>query len=507
MRSPAREQSQRQRPRRVLRGLRGFAASCPAYRRRAVGSTLRPPWYSGSSSAGSTRRPSPARRPRGHVDKRTRRRAARPRPGSSGRPGAAHPHRAAQPRALHRMLSVRVSDKAFSATDVRRLQEVSGGNPFFALELARALERRGGPGSGVSEVLPVPERLNELVGERLATCPRKPSSFSGRGGAVQPRRFESSPPSQVPTGVRGRGRQGPGDRSRAGEHSVHAPPPRSAAYCGGWPFPAARTDARLAGVVVGTGRSGRPISLLRPRARTFLWRPSWRRLSQVPQARGAPAAAASLAEHARRLTPPEDAGDLLRRTMEAAGFHYEAGDAALGRALLEEVVASAEPARSAPRRSSGLREPTPSRPTSVWATLYRRAIDEAGDTGSTRADAEAGLGVALMRMLVDLPVALEHVRRAARLAGGAARRPRSLRVPLDPGLDRGAHGRSRRDAVDGTCRRGRGGSEGAGGLRDTAFLVGLRGPAFIGGARCLHRRSRGCSSRHRAGSGSRAGAW
>ena len=71
--------------------------------------------------------------------------------------------------ALHRMLNVRL-DKVFPRPTLRRLHEVSGGNPFFALELARALERRGGR-PGMSEILPVPERLNELVSERLATLP------------------------------------------------------------------------------------------------------------------------------------------------------------------------------------------------------------------------------------------------------------------------------------------------------------------------------------------------
>ena len=103
--------------------------------------------------------------------------------------------------------------------------------------------------------------------------------------------------------------------------------------------------------------------------------------------------------------------------MEAAGFHYEAGDAALGRALLEEAVASAAPGLQRAEALKRLaRAHSFEADLRVAATLYRRAIDEAGDTGSTRADAEAGLGVALMRMLVDLPVALEHVRRAARLA-------------------------------------------------------------------------------------------
>jgi ATP/maltotriose-dependent transcriptional regulator MalT len=57
--------------------------------------------------------------------------------------------------------------------------------------------------------------------------------------------------------------------------------------------------------------------------------------------RGAPAAAAELAEQARSLTPPESVADSQRRSIEAADYHLHAGDTARGRFLLEEVVATA----------------------------------------------------------------------------------------------------------------------------------------------------------------------
>ena len=59
--------------------------------------------------------------------------------------------------ALHEVLRARI-DTSFPRPVLLRIWETSGGNPFFALELARALERRGGriePGAK----LPVPETL------------------------------------------------------------------------------------------------------------------------------------------------------------------------------------------------------------------------------------------------------------------------------------------------------------------------------------------------------------
>jgi hypothetical protein len=51
-----------------------------------------------------------------------------------------------------------------------RLHRISEGNPFFALEIARALTRQGvRPPPG--EPLPVPADLQELLGTRLAALP------------------------------------------------------------------------------------------------------------------------------------------------------------------------------------------------------------------------------------------------------------------------------------------------------------------------------------------------
>ena len=380
--------------------------------------------------------------------------------------------------ALHRMLSDRL-DKVFPRPTLRRLQEVSGGNPFFALELARALERRGGHGSG-SEVLPVPERLNELVGERLATLPDE--AFE----VVQVAAALSSPTVRIVTAVAG---SDPSSVDAAVEAQVIEveqdsirfthPLLASAAYAAVAPSRRRELHARLAGVVVGTEERATHLALATESVDASV-AAELEEAAQLARARGAPAAAASLAEQARRLTPPEDAADLLRRTMEAAGFHYEAGDAALGRALLEEAVASA--ARG-PQRAEALKRLARAHSFEadlrVAATLYRRAIDEAGDTGPTRADAEAGLGVALMRMLVDLPVALQHVRRAARLAealpdAGDLAEFLSTQALIEALTGDPAASQSMARAVELEAA-----AESAGGPPDTAFLVGLRGPAFI----------------------------
>lgn len=79
--------------------------------------------------------------------------------------------------ALHRLLRTR-TQLEFNRRTLQRIHETSGGNPFYALELARALERdrnvRGGDGDrigtlvGAGEPLPLSTGLNELLADRLA---------------------------------------------------------------------------------------------------------------------------------------------------------------------------------------------------------------------------------------------------------------------------------------------------------------------------------------------------
>ena len=71
--------------------------------------------------------------------------------------------------AVHRLLHARL-DLVLARPALRRVHEVAGGNPFFALELGRALRRRAAaPAPG--EPLPVPDRLRELLRDRLGTLP------------------------------------------------------------------------------------------------------------------------------------------------------------------------------------------------------------------------------------------------------------------------------------------------------------------------------------------------
>jgi tetratricopeptide (TPR) repeat protein len=124
------------------------------------------------------------------------------------------------------------------------------------------------------------------------------------------------------------------------------------------------------------------------------------------RARGAPDAAAELLELARRLTPPEDGAGLPRRSVAAAEYHFDAGDATRATALLEEAIATAGPGRDRARLMFRLASIS-------WLDMDRvqglseQALQELGDDAETRAAIHEHLAwVGIYRG--DLAFAVEH---------------------------------------------------------------------------------------------------
>src|SRR5262249_41480866 len=71
--------------------------------------------------------------------------------------------------ALHPLLRERLG-LSLTRSELSRVQETSGGNPFFALEIGRELARSEAPPTA-ARVFRVPESLRELLGGRLSRLP------------------------------------------------------------------------------------------------------------------------------------------------------------------------------------------------------------------------------------------------------------------------------------------------------------------------------------------------
>ena len=228
---------------------------------------------------------------------------------------------------------------------LRRLHTVSHGNPFFALEIARAIASqavRPEPG----EPLPVPEDLHELLGARLSALP------SSAADAMLLVAAATRPTIDLVLRAAPRRDRALAGISKAEEADIVERTGDRIEFThpllGSTVYAAASTETRrsihrrLADVVLDPEEGARHLALATGGADEEV-AGALDTAARHAAARGAPDAAAELAELARKVTPPEDAAGILGRGVDAAVYHFDAGDAARSFELLEETITNGKP--------------------------------------------------------------------------------------------------------------------------------------------------------------------
>ena len=238
--------------------------------------------------------------------------------------------------ALHRLLRDRLG-VTLTRPALHRVHEASGGNPFYALELVRALQARGGriqPG----RPLPVPETLDAILRERLEVLPLRARDVLAAAAALA-RPTESilgdslALEQAFEAGV---------IELSDGEVRFTHPLLASAAYTSITAADRWRLHRRLAEVVSDPEERARHLALgaEEPNERVA---EALDEAARHAAARGAPAAAAELAELAVRLTPATAEEKLGERRVAAARCHLFAGDLAKSAAILESLAEEVPP--------------------------------------------------------------------------------------------------------------------------------------------------------------------
>jgi DNA-binding CsgD family transcriptional regulator len=250
--------------------------------------------------------------------------------------------------ALHRLLRIRLGS-SFSQPALRRIEAQSGGNPFIALELGRAVLRRG-LFAGSSAVLPLPDTLSGLVAERLGELP---------AAVLEALQLVSVMP-DVPAELYLAAGLSGADLDAAVIAGVLTPetgrlrfshPLLSSAVATMIPPARGRELHAIAADLI-----DRPVEQAWHRALAAAG-PSAQVAAELEAAgnvevgRGAPAAAAELFELAAALTPADLLADLSRRITHAARQLALAGAKRAAIALLERFIAAAG---AGPERSDAL---------------------------------------------------------------------------------------------------------------------------------------------------------
>jgi DNA-binding CsgD family transcriptional regulator len=227
----------------------------------------------------------------------------------------------------------------FSRLTIRRLYNASGGNPFYGLELARALLRAGAE-PAAEEPLPVPAGLEGVLSARLGALPadardallviaclRSPTTMmlEQAGGAAALAALGAAAGQGVV--------EIEGTRIRF-THPLFA----SAIYTGAPPGRRREVHRRLGEIAPTVEERARHLALSCDGPDEHV-AAALDQAAQAAAARGAPDMAAELAELAAALTPPGRLTAWWRRRAGAGAYLFRAGDTARARRQLEALVA------------------------------------------------------------------------------------------------------------------------------------------------------------------------
>lgn len=296
------------------------------------------------------------------------------------------------------------------------VHQASGGNPFYALEIVRMLQR-----SDVSieagQPLPVPESLHDLVRGRLLALPAESRDFLLAASAhAHPTIAVTETASGVSRAVGLAPALDAGLVELDGSRIRFTHPLLAAgAYESGDPLRRHEIHVRLAEL------------LEDPEAR------AWQLAAAVDEPdeavatviegaadharrRGAPRPAALLLDCAEQLTPPASRDDAVRRAVEAAYLHFESGDSRRAEAKLRDLVAPLPPGLLRARALVVLaRIRLYERPDEA-RTLFLQVLDEAEGDRHLRAIAHEGVAACSVWGFQRFDEALQHTEAALELA-------------------------------------------------------------------------------------------
>jgi DNA-binding CsgD family transcriptional regulator len=235
--------------------------------------------------------------------------------------------------AIHQLLQAQLA-LTLARPTLLRVHETSGGNPFYAIELARAL----GVDVGPTRPLRVPESLEGLVRARVDKLPRATQESLLLAAAAGRPSAELFACLDVTERVLDRALAAHVIERTDGTIRFTHPLLASVVYHGVSADERRRAHERLALVVADPLDRARHLALSTEIPDTAIAE-ALDDAAALAIARGAPIAAAELAEHALRLTPPDAHADRHRRALVAARAQRSAGEWTRARSVLADLLA------------------------------------------------------------------------------------------------------------------------------------------------------------------------
>jgi DNA-binding CsgD family transcriptional regulator len=232
--------------------------------------------------------------------------------------------------ATQRLLQTRL-ERTFLRPTLIRLHETSGGNPFYALEIARGLGTDADP----TQPLPVPPALDELLRARVSVLPADTRAALALAAAVgTPSESLLERAGVAPEALTPAVDAGVIERDR-GEIRFTHPLLASVVYD-------ASVHVRLADVIDEPLARARHLALSADSPNVEVAR-ILDDAAQLATERGAAALAAELNEHALQLTPAAEVEERHRRALATARAHQAAGEWMRAQAIARKLLAESAP--------------------------------------------------------------------------------------------------------------------------------------------------------------------
>ncbi len=325
--------------------------------------------------------------------------------GDGGKPGCALAHELPEhavkrivlepftPSALHQLVRERYGLTP-SRPGLLRLHRETGGNPFVAMQVVRAVIEEGGDLSAPGP-LPVPSDVQVLLRRRLAAASEGIRDVLALAALLGD---PTVPAIEAATSDHERARRDVAAATRedllvveTGSVRFSHPLLASAVRSTLGPDETRRLHRRLADVSAEAEPRALHLALAtdEPDERVA---GTLEDAGDVAARRGAPARAAELFEHSVRLTPGGRRDDTVRRTLAASKQHYLAGDGPTAAGLLEHLISTLPRGSHRGAALEALADVTIS---DSLIALYEQALDEVGNDPARRASIHLGMGMAL----------------------------------------------------------------------------------------------------------------
>jgi DNA-binding CsgD family transcriptional regulator len=307
--------------------------------------------------------------------------------------------------ALHRFLRDRLG-RSFARQTLLRIHERSGGNPFFALELARTLPVDIDP----LQPLPVVETVEELVSARISALPASTRNALAFAAAVGTTSVSSLERAGVDAGALDVAVAARVIERQNGMIRFTHPLLSSVLYAdlGG---ERRGVHARIAEIVEDPVLRARHIALSTDTPDADVAR-LLADAATMATDRGASAVTAELAEQALRLTPPERGDDRRKRALAAARAHLAAGEWTRARAIVTDLLADTE---VGPLRAEALLLLAEFEHDDLAVPVLEEALREASSNSALQAAIHIRLAGAA-RFRKGFPAAVEGTRTALEFA-------------------------------------------------------------------------------------------